>query len=274
MLRDYFQGKHVLVTGGSSGIGEALAQQLVDLGASLTLIARREGPLAQVKAGLDGRGADVRILPLDVASQAAVDAALPPLLDAHAPDMLINNAGIATPGRFLEQDPAEFRRHMDVNYFGMVHMTRAVAPRMVARGRGHIANVGSLLSVMGIYGYSAYAASKFAMQGFTECVRGELKAAGIRVTMLQPPDTDTPQHAAELEIMPPETRAIAGSVKMLSARDVARALLEGMAKNRFEVIPGLEGRATVAAHRILPGLVRWVCDRSQRKVESPRPGAS
>ncbi|MEM1024137.1 MAG: SDR family oxidoreductase [Myxococcota bacterium] len=272
-MMDYFRGKHVLITGGSSGIGKALAKQLVGYGAHLTLIARREELLHQTRAEIERPGAEVRVLPLDISSVEAVDAALPPLLDAHAPDMLINNAGVATPGRFLEQDPMEFRRHMEVNYFGMVHMTRAVAPRMVQRGQGHIANVGSLLSVMGIYGYSAYAASKFAMQGFTECVRGELKAAGIRVTILQPPDTDTPQHAAELEIMPKETRAIAGSVKMLSAEEVARALLEGMAKNRFEVIPGLEGRATVAAHRILPGLVRWVCDRSQRKAGSPRPAA-
>jgi len=239
--------------------------QLAAMGAELTLIARREGPLRDAAAKLTGAKA-VHVLPLDISDEAAVNSRVADHLGAHPANMLINNAGIATPGRFLEQDTSEVRSHMNINFFGMVHMTKAVVPHLIERGGGHIANVGSLLSVMGIYGYTAYAASKFAMQGFSECLRGELKPHGIRVTMLLPPDTDTPQHAAELEIMPRETKAIAGSVKMLTAESVARSLLVGMASNRFEVIPGLDGRMTVLAQRLVPGLVRYVCDSKQQSV--------
>jgi 3-dehydrosphinganine reductase len=266
--RSKFRDKHVVLTGGSSGIGKALALRLAELGAELTLIARRANLLEQTRDEIAKHHphAQVHLIAVDVSDADAVERQVGPHLDAHPPDMLINNAGIATPGRFLEQDLDEIRRHMDVNFFGMVHMTRLVVPRLVARGSGHVANVGSLLSVMGIYGYTAYAASKFAMQGFSECLRGELKPHGIQLTMLQPPDTDTPQHTAELEIMPAETKAIAGNVKMLSAESVADALLDGMAAGRFEVIPGLDGRLTVWAHRTLPGLVRWVCDGAQQKA--------
>ncbi len=263
-----FGGKHVIVTGGSSGIGKALAKRLAELKSELTLVARRETLLEETKAEILAAHPDaqVHVLPLDIADEAKVQAGLGPHLETRPPDMLINNAGIAIPGRFLEQDAQDYRAHMDINYFGMVHMTRTVAPHLVKRGGGHIANVGSILSVMGIYGYTAYAASKFAMQGFTECLRGELKPYGIQVTMLLPPDTDTPQHTAELEIMPAETKAIAGNVKMLSAERVADTLIDGMAGGRFEIIPGFDGRMTVAAHRWIPGIVRWVCDSSQKKA--------
>lgn len=272
--RTKFQGKHVIVTGGSSGIGKALAHRLASLGATTTLVARRAPLLEETQRDLvqTHPNAKVHIFPADIADEEALSKVLAPHLESEPPDMLINNAGIARPGRFMDQSAEEVREHMDINFYGMVHMTRLVAPGMIQRGAGHIANVGSLLSVMGIYGYTAYAASKFAMQGFSECLRAELKPHGIQVTMLLPPDTDTPQHTAELEIMPEETRAIAGNVKMLSAEKVADALLDGMASNRFEVIPGVDGRLTVFAHRTLPGLVRAVCDRSAGKARKSRGG--
>ncbi|MEM9696994.1 MAG: SDR family oxidoreductase, partial [Myxococcota bacterium] len=260
-LASYFRGKHVIVTGGSSGIGKATATRLAKLGAELTLIARRPAPLEAAARELKG-SQQVHPLPLDVADDDAVAAKMAAHLSRYPADMLVNNAGIAVPGRLVEQSMDEVRRHMEINYFGMVNMTRAVVPHLIADGKGgHIANVGSILSVMGIYGYAAYAASKFAMQGFSECLRAELKPHRIRVTMLLPPDTDTPQHTAELEFMPPETKAIAGTVTMLTADTVAEALLRGMVANRFETIPGLDGRLTVVIQRLFPGLVRMVCDR-------------
>lgn len=268
--KSYFAGRHVLLTGGSSGIGKAIALDLASAGAQLTLIARRFPLLESARAEIQEKHPEARVhlLALDIADEARVEGELRAHLDANPPDVLINNAGIARPGRFLEQTNQDFRDHMNINFFGMIHMTRVVAPRLVERGWGHIANVGSLLSVMGIYGYTAYASSKFAMQGFTECLRGELKPHGVRTSILLPPDTDTPQHTAELEIMPPETRAIAGNVKMLSAERVGRALLEGMAAGKFEIVPGADGRFTVLAHRWVPGVVRWVCDGAQKKASA------
>ena len=271
-LDAYFAGQHVIITGGSSGIGLALAEALVRRGAEVTLAARRPGPLAeaQAKVAAARAGAKVHALALDVSDLEAVQATLTPHLEAHPAQMLINNAGVAMPGRFLEMDVAQYRDQMDINYFGAVHMCRVVVPHLVAQGRGHVCNVGSLLSVMGIYGYSAYAATKFALYGFSECLRAELKPLGVRVTMLLPPDTDTPQHAAEVAHLPEQTKAIAGNVKMLSAEQVAEACLKGMAAGRFDVVPGMDGRMTVTANRWLPGVARWVCDNAAKKASGPR----
>lgn len=267
-LNAYFNQQHVIVTGGSSGIGLSLAHQLVGLGAELTLVARREGPLQEAqRAVVAGQaGAKVHIVALDVSDFEEVQAKMGAHLDAHPAQMLINNAGIALPGRFLEQDYAEFRSQMDINFFGCVHMCKVLAPHFVAQGKGHICNVGSLAGVLSIYGYSAYAATKFAMYGFSDALRAELKPLNIAVTHLLPPDTDTPQHAAEMALLPAETKAIAGNVKMLSADQVAKAGLQGMAAGKFEVIPGFEARSTIVAARMLPGVARWVCDSAVKKL--------
>ena len=267
-LATYFGNKHVLITGGSSVIGLALARKLVRLDATVTLVARREALLEQAKEEL-GRvrsGAEVHTISLDVSDEAAVAEIIGAHLNEQRVDMLINNAGIARPGRFLEAAPEDYREQMDINYFGQVNMCRVVVPHLIEHGGGHVTNVGSLLSVMGIYGYTAYAASKFAIQGFSECLRAELKPSRVHVSVLLPPDTDTPQHAAELEVLPDETKAIAGSVKMLSADAVAETCLRGMAAGRFEIVPGLDGRVSVLAQRVMPGLVRWYCDAAQSKV--------
>jgi 3-dehydrosphinganine reductase len=270
----YFAKKHVLVTGGSSGIGLALARRLVELGSQVTLIARRPGPLEAARAELEPRApGKVHALSLDISDAAEVERALGPHLVAHPADMLINNAGVTMPGRFLEMEARQYREQMEINYFGAVNMCRAVIPQLIARGGGHVVNVGSLLSVMGIYGYTAYAATKFALYGFSECLRAELLPQGVAVTVLLPPDTDTPQHAAELAHLPPETRAIAGNVKMLSAEAVVESLLVGMAARRFEVIPGMDGRFTVLANRWIPGVVRAYCDWAQRKAGRGAEGA-
>lgn len=267
--QDYFRGKHVLLTGGSTGIGLAAAQRLASYGARLTLFARRMPMLEEAKAAILAKtpGATVHLLPLDVADEDAVNRTVAPHIAAHPADVLINNAGIVMPGRFLELDAKHYREQMNVNYFGAVHMCRAVVPQLVQRGGGHVANVGSLLSVFGIYGYSAYCASKFALYGFSDALRGELLPQKVRVTILLPPDTDTPQHSFELQYLPPETKAISGTVKMLTAEQVADALLDGMNAGRFEIVPGMDGRFTVWANRWIPSVVRGYCDMMVKKAK-------
>jgi 3-dehydrosphinganine reductase len=137
---------------------------------------------------------------------------------------------------------------------------------MVERRSGAVCNVSSMAGVIGIYGYTAYAASKFAIIGFSQCLRAELWPHGVRVSVVCPPDTDTPQLEFENRYKPKETRAIAGNVKTMTAEAVAASMLAGMAAGTFEIIPGMDGQVSALAQRLVPGVVRWVCDGSQRKA--------
>lgn len=267
-VAEHFRGKHALVTGGSSGIGLATARRLLQHGARVTIAARRQAVLDEARALLVAAvpKSDVHTLPLDVSDEAAVQAAVGGLVGERPVDVLINNAGVVMPGRFLELDSKHFREMMDINYFGAVHTCRAVLPSMVARKGGQVLNVSSMAGVIGIYGYTAYAASKFALYGFSEALRAEMWPHGVRVSVCLPPDTDTPQLAFENQYKPKETKAIAGSVKTMSAEAVADVLLGGLAAGSFEIVPGLDGRFSLAAQRWVPSVVRWYCDTAQKKA--------
>jgi 3-dehydrosphinganine reductase len=262
-IESYFKGKHVLITGGSSGIGLAAGRQLVGAGAKVTLLARRADVLEKARAGLGERALAV---PLDVADEAQVHERVGAHLAAHPADMLINNAGVVMPGRFLELEARQFREMMDVNYFGTVNMCRVVLPQIVARGGGHVLNVSSMAGVIGVYGYTAYAASKFAIIGFSEALRGEMWPHKVRVSVCCPPDTDTPQLHFENQYKPAETKAIAGNAGLMSADAVATSMLQGMAGGSFQIIPGFTSQAITVAYRYIPGIARWVMDQDQKKA--------
>ena len=112
---------------------------------------------------------------------------------------------------------------MATNYFGTLHVIKAVTPGMIDRGSGHIVNICSLGGFLGVFGYSAYCASKYAVRGLSDVLRAELRPYGIHFSVVYPPDTDTPQLAYENPFKPPETRAL-GSGKALSAAEVARTI--------------------------------------------------
>jgi 3-dehydrosphinganine reductase len=249
--RSAFAGKHALITGGSIGIGAAVASRLVRLGSGVTLIARGADALAATAARIarEAPGVTVRTLSLDVGDEAAVAEAIPRELAAQPADLVVNNAGVAHAGRFMETDPERFRTLMDVNYFGTLWMCRAAVPHLRERGGGHLVNVASMAAIEGIYGYSAYAPSKFAVYGLTQVLRAELKPHGIGVSVVLPPNTDTAQLATEIEQIPHEMKRIHQTSSVISPEDVAEALLRGVARGRFEIIPGLEGRVLNALHR-------------------------
>lgn len=263
-IDNFFKGKSVIITGGSSGIGFAAAERMLKAGAEVTLVARRVPVLEEAKGKLGGKG--VHTLALDVSREDDVIEKVGAHLAAHPADVLINNAGVVMPGRFLELESKHFREMMDINYFGAVHMCRAVLPHLVKRGGGAVLNVSSMAGVIGIYGYTAYAASKFALFGFSEALRGEMVPHKVQVSVCLPPDTDTPQLAFENQFKPKETKAIAGTVKTMSAAAVAEEMLAGLAGGKFEIVPGMDGRFTVVAQRWVPGIVRWYSDAAMKKA--------
>lgn len=257
-----FAGRHAVITGGSEGIGLTVARRLVAAGAAVTLVARRPDRLEEAAREVGG----ARTLSLDVSDEAAVAAALPPLLAEHPVDLLINSAGIAHPAEFLDADPAGLRAQMDVNYFGAVWMTRAVMPHFLERGHGHVVNVGSTAGLIGIHGYAGYTPPKAALYGLSEVLRAELAHRGVAVTIVLPGSTRTGMFERELEVAPAETRRLLLDTQVLDVEDVADALLKGVARRRFEVIPGLEGRLSLRAYRAAPALGRAYLDRGARRA--------
>lgn len=265
-----FSSTRALITGGSSGIGRALAHALVREGAHVCIVARRQ-------AGIDATLAELRALAaspeqiiighaLDVGDAEAVAAAIDPILaQLGSIDLLINNAGITHPATLLDTPTHVVEDIMRINFHGAVHMTRAVLPSMIAARRGHVSFVSSLAGVLGIYGYTAYAASKFALRGFAECLRQELLAHDIGVSVVLPPDTDTPMLAAEAAGKPPETAMLAGTVKPISAEFVATQTLAGIRSNRFLINPGFATGLIAFAATRLPRLTRWIIDRDLRR---------
>ena len=267
---EYFHDKCVLLTGGSSGIGLAAARILRKEGAHLILVARGEEKLDKAATELEqitSEGAELHILPLDVSDGEACKKAVDKLPTERPVQILINNAGIARPGDFLELPEETFEQMMQVNYMGSVHLTRLLVPAMVEARSGHVAFVSSLVGLMGIWGYSAYAPSKFAQRGFAECLRNELKPHDVRVSVCYPPDTDTPQHEYEQEYLPAETRAIAGNAKALSAECVATAMLKGMAAGKFSIVPGASSKFADVMYRWFPSMVQSMFDGDARKAK-------
>jgi 3-dehydrosphinganine reductase len=262
-------GAHVLITGGSSGIGLACARLAVGRGARVSLVARRPDVLDEAAGSVRSPGAQVAVAAADVADDAQVGAAVAALTDALGPvDIAICSAGQTRPGYFEELDAGWFRQLMDVNYFGTVNVVRAVAPSMIERRHGSIVGVSSAAGLVGVYGYSAYCPTKFAVRGFLETLRAELAPYAIHVGCSFPPDTDTPQLADEEQYKPRETKAISGTIKPLPAERVARNILDGIEKERFAIIPDVQTRGLAKLAGVMPGLVSGVMDRQAKKARS------
>jgi 3-dehydrosphinganine reductase len=132
-----------------------------------------------------------------------------------------------------------FHEMMDLNYFGTVHMVKALLPEMLERGSGYIINFSSGAGFLAPFGYSAYGPSKYAVRGFSDILRLELKPLGLRVSVVFPPDTDTPGLENENKTKPFETLA-AFSSKVVAADTVARAVVRGMKRGQYIILPGTE----------------------------------
>ncbi len=262
----YWYKKVVLVTGGSSGIGLAAAKQLAAAGAHVWLAARREQllqtALKEVEAARQDPSQLCGMIPVDVSdSQQAARLVETVVKSAGVPDVVINSAGITQPGYVQELSLEVFERLMQVDYFGTLYVTLAVLPSMLKRGSGHIINISSMAGYMGVFGYSGYGAAKYAVTGFSEVLRAEMRPHGIRVSVAFPPDTDTPQLAYEEPFKPAETKAISGNAKALSAEKVAHSILQQAEKGNFMIFPGTDSRLFYILSSKLPkSLVFTVLD--------------
>ncbi len=251
-------GKHVVVTGGSSGIGLATAELFAARGADVTLVARDAERLEIAREAVGARRpgkATVRAVPGDVSTLESCEAIVAAATQGgkRPIDVLVSCAGVIIPGYFEAMPPEVFEACMD-SWRGCVYMARASAPSMMERGRGHIVNVSSVAGFMGIFGYTAYSSAKYAIMGFSEALRSELHPHGVKVSVVCPPDTDTPGLAFEKSLRPAETDKVAGNIAAVAPSVIAEAIVRGVERGEYLIVPG----ALSKFYRVLKANALWL----------------
>lgn len=238
-----YYNKRVFITGGSSGIGLEIAAQLIKKGAHVILMARGIEPLNEAMARLKllklSPHQKTAVLPMDVADLDNVKQTLKQATEEFGtPDIVINSAGILDTNYFEKISPESFDSVIKVNLYGVRNVMSAILPEMKKRGNGHIVNIASAAGLIGLFGYSSYSASKFAVIGFSESLRSEFKQHNISISVVCPARVLTYMDEQELETIPPETQAIKKLSGTMTPEYVAKETLKGLSKNKFLIIPG------------------------------------
>jgi len=274
-MHTHFALRNVVITGGSSGIGKATARLLARYGANVFILARRQkrldAALEEIVSEKSREEQVIRAFTADVRQYDQVQAVGEALAEAeYPPDIVINSAGVASCNYFERLTLDDFRRTMDTNFFGTVNTIKVMLPFMLERGSGHIVNISSVAGIVGLFGYTAYGATKFAVRGFSDALRMELKPYNIHVSVLFPPDTDTPQLEEENKTKPLETKRIAGTVKLTSPEQVAMELLRGIQKKKKMIICGTDTKILYVLYSIFPAVFHWYLDAVVAKARAER----
>jgi NADP-dependent 3-hydroxy acid dehydrogenase YdfG len=219
------EGKTVLVTGASSGFGEACARACAERGAKLVLWARREERLRSLASELIERyGAEVRVDVVDVRDRALVDRTAADL--DEPPDVLVNNAGLAAGLDLLhEGDPDDWDRMIDTNVKGLLNVSRAILPMMVERDSGHVVNIGSIAGRIVYPKGAVYNASKFAVRALNEGMNIDLIGTSVRVSTVDPGAADTEFSQVRFHGDEERAKGVYEGFEPLRAEDVADAVL-------------------------------------------------
>lgn len=220
------KGKNALVTGAGKGIGRAVALALAAEGVNVGLLARTESQLAEVADEVRKLGVKAAAVTADVADRTAVEQAVTQVQqELGSIDILINNAGIGTFGKFLEMEPTEWEKIIQVNLLGVYYTTHAVLPEMIERQTGDIINISSTAGQRGAAVTSAYSASKFGVMGLTESLMQEVRKHNIRVSALTPSTV-----ATELAVSNKLTDG--NPEKVMQPEDLAEFIISQLKLNR------------------------------------------
>ena len=271
------RGAATAVTGAASGIGRALAIELAARGADLALADRDEAGLQSVAAEIAGaHRVKVTTHRVDVGVPAEITAFAQAAIAAHpALNILVNNAGVALLGQFGEIDQAQMDWLMNINFWGVVHATRAFLPYLATRGEAHIVNLSSIFGIVAPPGQPAYAAAKFAVRGFSESLRHELQMTGspVRLSVVHPGGvatnivrnsrsgsgiTDNARRAETIERF--------DRVARTTPKDAALRIIKGIEKNQPRILIGNDARMMDILQRLRPATYWNVLARRLQKA--------
>ena len=257
----------VVVTGASSGIGEATAYRFARARAKVGLIARREERLSKVAERVRELGGEARVAVVDVADGERSKAAIAEIEHAFSGiDVLVNNAGFGLYAPLQSVRREDIERVFAVNTFGALACIQAVLPGMRRRGSGVIVNVSSIVGKRALPMTGAYAASKYALQGLSDALRIELAETGVRVSVVCPGYTATEFGDSVIDYGAARSRPRGG---VMSAEEVAEAIWDCARKPRREIVLTGKGRLVVFLQRFAPAVADWVIGRAVR-VELPQ----
>jgi len=265
-----FKGKFAVIAGGSKGIGNATAKLFIKLGGSVCLIARGLDSLKKTQDECNKLKSDdsqfIEIISCDATEMDKLKPLINELIDKRrVPDYLFNFVGFAHLDYLEKLTLEDFKRNMDTNYYGQLVPTLILLPYFMEAKNGYITFTSSALGFMAIMGYATYVPTKYAIFGLAEILRHELVPYNIKVSVLFPPDTDTPGFAEENKLKPPECTIISQSGTIMKAEEVADTFIKSILEERFEILPG-ESEIQLKTMRANPEDSRGVLDRLYKRA--------
>jgi short-subunit dehydrogenase len=257
-MKDLFKDKIVIVTGASSGIGEAIAREFALKGSKVVLAARSEDKLTKIVSEIRALNYEASYVLCDVSIEEDCKLLIGKTVEKYGTiDILVNNAGLSMRASFPEVEIKVLHRLMDVNFWGTVYCTKYALPYLIKQ-KGSLVGVSSIAGFHGLPGRTGYSASKFAMHGFLETIRIENLKKGLHVMIIAPGFTSTEIRKCALTANgTPQGESPRDERSLKPPEYVAKWVLKGIKKNKRNKILTWEGRFTALFQRILPGLVDW-----------------
>jgi butyryl-CoA dehydrogenase len=257
-----FRGKVAAITGAGSGIGRALAQDLAKRGAHLALSDIDEAGLAETVSMCEGFGVKVTSARVDVADRDAVEAWAADVAREHGKvNLIFNNAGVALGATIDLMSYEDFEWLMNINFWGVVHGTKAFLPHLRERGEGHIVNTSSVFGLISVPSQSAYNAAKFGVRGFTDALRMELDAdpCGVSCTTIHPGGVKTNiARNARMHTTLASTAAGFDQIAMTSSEKAARQILRAVRRNKRRALVGPDAKAIDLVTKMPAGIYQRI----------------
>ena len=257
-----FENKVVVITGASSGIGEAAAEQFAKKGANLVLVARRKEKLEQVEKNLSKYSVKILICVCDVSDKEQVKQMAEKTIETFSKiDILVNNAGFVIYGNVKELSIEDIESQMKTNYFGTIYCTKSFLPHFLKQNSGHIVNVASVGASFGVPGIASYCATKYAMLGFSEGLKHELHNTGVGVTVVSPIQVRTSlfDHPSFKNF------TLNATGISLSSETVANAIIKASNSSRLEIVVPSFVRIGIWFKQTFPFLINPIIGSAFRK---------